>query len=72
MVVNGILWGSTVIILLILNFVIIFNFVAWGAFQGNIFLTLFAIVLTSLLGGTIMLWIYTKIAGSIPFVGGGV
>ncbi len=70
MIVNGILYGGTIVVLLILNFVIIFNFTGWGAFQGNFLLVLFGIGLTALLGGSIILWIYSKIMGSLPFVGG--
>lgn len=69
--VNGILYGGTIVILLIANFLTIFNFVSWGAFQGNLFLTLLAIALTALLGGSVMLWIYAKVTGAIPFVGSG-
>lgn len=69
-VVNAVLWGGTVTILLIANFLNIFNFAAWGAFQSHIFLILFGVGLTSLLGGSIMLWIFAKVMGSIPFVGG--
>ncbi len=69
-VLNAVLWGATVVVLLIVNFLVLFNFASWAVFQGDIFLVLFGIGLTVLLGGTAALWVISKVMGSIPFVGG--
>lgn len=70
-IVNAILWGGTIVVLTIANFLMIFSFTNWAVFQGDVFLQILAIALTATLGGSVLLWIYSKVMGSIPFVGGG-
>ncbi|NIS80072.1 MAG: hypothetical protein GTO14_07660 [Anaerolineales bacterium] len=69
-ILNAVLWGGTVIVLLILNFLTLFNFASWAVFQGHVILLTLGVILTIFLGGIVSLWIYSKVTGSIPFVGG--
>lgn len=66
---NGIITLGTVVLLLTVNFVTLFNFAGWTVFQGNFFLLFIGIGLTALLGGAVALWLFKKIQGSIPSIG---
>lgn len=70
MIANGVLQVGTVITLLTVNFLTLFNFSSWVVFQGHFFLQFFAVALTAILGGAVALWIISKVTGAIPFVGG--
>lgn len=68
-VANTALQIGTVVILLITNFLTIFNFASWTVFQGNFFLLFFGVALTGIIGGAVGLWVFEKVRSSIPGIG---